>query len=375
MLLTACILLFTAFEYHRRPTITTLLYVFALSVLSMTTSLGGFLATFTLDVMLAVALTVSFIALECYLTQLDDETLAFDLEIIGGIYNINTITGQTITSREVEEQYALTTDRDYALLERIMGPGMHTRLGNDNATQFNYVMHEIQATNATQVLEIGCGRGHSRVLAQMMPNVQFTGIDLVERHIEVAKSRGLANLEYIQADATTDISWLGKNRFQIIFGVESLCHMDSDEKRSQFIANVKSLIAPGGRLVIVDGFRSNTFATASPNQQKAMMLAESGFAIMRMPSKTDWIQAAQGVVTSNKDLTADAMPYWILGWRIARFIMVFPIVMHYYSRRSRATMCTIMNLLSVATVAHAMRNSAAAEYGVLVVSFMHQTDQ
>jgi SAM-dependent methyltransferase len=331
-------------------------------------SLGSVLCVLLVHVSFAIGFTAFFFAIECQLIQTDDETLTGDLRLINALYNIEWILKNPPI--DAVQYYEQTTDRDYALLEYIMGPGMHTRLGNDNAKQFEYVMREIQEVNATHVLEIGCGKGHSRVLAQMMPSVQFTGIDMVKRHIDIAKSRAVANVEYFHADATKNLSWLGEGKFQVIFGVESLCHMDSKEAREGFMRQVKTLLAPGGRLVIVDGFRSKNFADASPDQQMAMMLAERGFSIARMPSKADWIEAGQGLVhfASTVDLTDDALQYWTLGWRVARFLLCFPLVLYYFSQKSLARKCSLMNVLSAATVAHAMRDSAAAEYGVLVVS-------
>jgi SAM-dependent methyltransferase len=313
-----------------------------------------------------MAMYVLFVAVDCQVVDLSDDTLTGDIRLINTLYNIEEILEHQPSSSEMREYYEQTTDRDYALLERIMGPGMHTRLGRDNARQFKYVMDEIKDVEATHVLEIGCGKGHSRVLARMMPSVQFTGIDMVARHVEIARSLALGNVEYFQADATKDISWLGK--FQVIFGVESMCHMDSEEARERFVRQARMLLAPGGKIVIVDGFRAESFADASPDQQLAMRLAERGFSIARMPSKADWIRVADAHTAHFTDLTADAILYWTMGWRIARFLLHFPLALYYYASSSRARVCTLMNLLSVVTVAHAMRDSATAEYGVLVMT-------
>jgi SAM-dependent methyltransferase len=315
-------------------------------------------------VLAVMAMYVLFVAIDCQVVDLSDETLTGDLRLINTLYNIEGIL-ETPPSEAVE-YYEHTTDRDYALLERVMGPGMHTRIKNNNDEQFKYVAYEIDALNADRVLEIGCGKGHSRVLARMLPHVHFTGIDMVQRHIEVAESYGkaLTNLKYAHADATQDISHLGK--FQVIFGVESLCHMDSKEAREKFIKQAKSLLTPGGKIVIIDGFRSETFDDTTPDQQLAMMLAERGFSIARMPSTADWIQASEAKAAHFTDLTKDAIVYWKTGWRVARFLLHFPLVLYYYACSSRARTFTLMNILSVATTAHALRGSA--EYGVLVMT-------
>jgi len=90
-----------------------------------------------------------------------------------------------------------------------------------------------------------------------------------------------------------------------------------------------------------------------------MRLAECGFRIRRMPSKAEWVQEAKDVglhLIRNVDLTSEALPFWTIGWRLARSILrLVPFV---------RVFGVTDNLLSVTMTAHAMRG--AAEYGVLV---------
>jgi hypothetical protein len=66
------------------------------------------------------------------------------------------------------------------------------------------------------------------------------------------------------------------------------------------------------------------------------------------------------------NLTADAIKYWEFGWRVGRAALVFPLILRFSQWLSPYS---ISNWLSAITVAHAMRNGAAAEYGVLVMTF------
>jgi 2-polyprenyl-3-methyl-5-hydroxy-6-metoxy-1,4-benzoquinol methylase len=310
-----------------------------------------------------------FVFLHCAFSPLNDEYLASDLTTANNIYNINGLLSKTFTSMNVQNYYTETTDVDYTVLEKIMGPGMHTRIANNNALQFNYVVNEINISNATHVLEIGFGRGHSGLLAKMLPDVHFTAIDLVTRHVDVATgaNKDIHNIVYTQGDATKDLSWLGHQKFDVIFGIESLCHMDSAD---HFIQQAKNLLTPGGKLVIVDGFRSRSFETANSNQQMAMMIAERGFQINQMHTTADWIRAADGSMnfTSFTDLTSEALPYWTLGWRVSSAILMFPGFVRglYYWRI--LSIYSLWNLLAANMVAHAMRDGAAAQYGVLVLT-------
>ena len=313
--------------------------------------------------------------------SLDDEALVEDLwrarkafEGVGGL-----LTGQAGYDKEdVVEYYRETTDRDYQFLESLQGPGMHTRLSH--VTQEMIVLNEIATTRRSlrepmNVLEVGCGRGCCTLfLAGALPGVKFTGVDLVERHVEVAKreceARGLqGNATFAVGDAAEGVDGLGLGRFHLIFGVESLCHMDTKEKVEEFARQAERMLAPGGKLVIVDGFRCRNWKMASADQQAAMRLAESGFKIRAMPSKADWIFAGHehGLIFSkSSDLTEEALPFWRLGWRAARAVLRYPMMVRFFARSSPARTQSAGNLLAAAMVAHALR-SGAAEYGVLVL--------
>jgi hypothetical protein len=79
--------------------------------------------------------------------------------------------------------------------------------------------------------------------------------------------------------------------------------------------------------VIIDGFRSSNFDQASPDQQLAMRLAESGFRVQKMPSKADWVREAAEVgmkLTKELEMTNEVLPFWTLGWRVSRAVLRFP---------------------------------------------------
>jgi len=295
----------------------------------------------------------------------DDISLASDLESIRLAYDIDAVINAKalFTPAHVQSYYAETTDRDYALLDGLAGSGMHTRL--QGMQQTAYVMHEIANTKAKKVLEIGSGKGHCSLwLANAIHDVHFTGVDLLQRHVQAANAaKGeLRNVAFVHGDAAN----IGEEHYDLIFGVESLCHLDTQLKMQQFIRRAAVKLSAGGRLIVIDGFRSATFHNASADQQLAMQLAEYGFRIQQMHSKSDWIDAcaASGLsLVENLDLTAQALPFWVFGWRASRVLLRFPRFVRWLTSVRPQTAA---NLLSVATTAHAMRDSGAAEYGVLV---------
>ena len=297
---------------------------------------------------------------------------------------------ENFTSDDADAYYTRTTDVDYRALELCVGPGMHSKLrapfpilsfGGHTRQTALVLMEVVAATErgekqildeipepqhtAANVLEVGFGRGYCTMfLAGLMPQIHFHGVDRVQRHVQLGhhtrEKGGYSNVELFLGDGTEFLSAVSDTVYDVIFGVESLCHLDTTSKLKSFLTNAARRLAyPGGRLVIVDGFRSANFASAPENRRTAMRLAECGFRIRRMPSKAEWVQEAKEVglhLIRNIDLTAEALPFWTTGWRVARTILRLIPCVRFFGVTD--------NLLSVTTTAHAL--CGAAEYGALV---------
>lgn len=318
---------------------------------------------------------------------LSEETLQEDLTSIEKAFGTKFIEDEINTQYSADnviKYYTHTTDRDYKLLELFVGPGLHSRLDlpflkectKDNTHAF--ILVEILAANAKNVLEIGCGRGHcSLFLANCAPEVQFKGVDLTPRHVSVAnesaKRADLNNVDFFLADATK-LTLLKPASIDLIFGIEAFCHIDTNEGAANFMESAHKLLRKGGRIVFFDGFRAKRFDKCSANQRKAMKLAECGFRIRAMPSKQLWTDLGlknDMKVLTDIDLTPQVLPFWTLGWRVARIVLLFPRLIRFVLNSSAKRRETAANLLSVATTAHAMRDRGSAEYGYLVLEKKH----
>lgn len=323
---------------------------------------------------------------------LSEETLTEDLVAIEKAYGTKFVEDEINTqyvADNVREYYTHTTDRDYKLLELFVGPGLHSRLEapfpightGGNTRQPAFVLSEARAVHAKNVLEIGCGRGHcSLFLAGCAPDVEFQGIDLTPCHVAVATESAmkanLQNVHFYLADATKlgtknlPVEVREPNSVDLIFGVEALCHIDTDEGAAAFMESASKLLRPGGRVMFFDGFRAKRFNNCSENQRKAMKLAECGFRIRAMPSKELWttLGTKHGMkVVRDVDLTHEVISFWVLGWRVARVALLFPRLVNFFLNSSPKRIETAANLLAVATTAHAMRDKGSAEYGYLVL--------
>ena len=351
-----------------------------------------------------IAIVLAFITsllVTVYKAEISPTTLSKDLSLIKKAFDTDAILASIPTQRDVISYYTKTTDRDYKLLELFVGPGLHTRLcvnypilyHTGNARQVMYVLNALAGVHAvknqksngkavvvkTNVLEIGIGHGFcTLMLAGLLPRdeFEFYGMDVVKRHVDIAKKDGVKypNVHFHIGDAAAASSFRSMApqppSFDLIFGVESFCHIDTTDRMNTLFSNVATHLTTDGRLIIVDGFRSENFSQSPPDQQLAMRLAERAFGIQKIHPMSQWIEAAYPVGLELKrleDLTAQALPFWTFGWRFAHAIIHHAPA--WVIRRLRAAPFIARstdNLLAVATVAHAMQNRAAAVYGVMV---------
>jgi SAM-dependent methyltransferase len=284
---------------------------------------------------------------------------------------------------DVSRYYEETTGRDYWLLERFIGPGLHSLMNapqpvgrsGGNTRQAALILGEVCSGNAHRVMEVGCGRGYcSLFLAGVAPEVMFDGIDLVKKHVDIARHDALCgnytNVSFSVGNMLA-LDMRKKGEYDVIFGCEALCHLDTDETLESFVHSAAVLLKKGGRLIIIDGFRSDHFDECAKDYQIAMKLAESGFRIRTMPSKRLWKEHCRKwglCVTKEVDLTHEVMPFWTLGWRVARVVLLFPyLVSSLLQRKGRETLA---NLASVSMTAHAFKGGTA-EYGLLVFEKFH----
>lgn len=234
------------------------------------------------------------------------------------------------------------------------------------------------------VLEIGYGKGSNAIfLASLFPHVRVTGLDLLEEHCEYARHRALQHdlqerVNFYKGDATNPPHelWYEKDdncgsprpRFDLIYAVESLCHLDSADKRERFTLFCRTMLKKEGRLVIVDGFRPSlkTWTTGiHDSARKAMCSAEAGFRINAMPSREEWVAVCSRndlVPTRYIDLTEEAGRFWIKWWIPARLILhVTPIgALRWFAKGFPESYA---NFVAVCMTAHAFE-SGAAEYGM-----------
>ena len=101
------------------------------------------------------------------------------------------------------------------------------------------------------VADIGCGSGRAlNRLAALYPNSRFTGYDLSLEAVDTANrealAAGLANVEFVAADAT---HLPGAERFDVIFTFDAV---HDQAHPAAVLANIRRLLKPGGVYLMQD---------------------------------------------------------------------------------------------------------------------------
>ena len=338
-----------------------------------------------LGVVLSIAITTCVVFVtESYACKLDEDSLSKDLAALETLYDVDNIINTPVLPSDVELYYEQTTSRDHGWLQVFNVPGMHSTMCLEPpigqvcgaSLQAMLVLEKICTKQCKRVMEVGCGQGFcSLFLAKMCPGVQFTGTDILPTHIKIAQSQqtetGLyKNAEFKVGDAIALEAPVHGAKFDLIFAVEALCYLDTPQKRNAFLTRAYNCLGEAGIVVIIDGFRSDTFEMCSHNQRRAMQLAEKGFRINAMPAKSVWKQHAADLnfaVTEDVDFTRQVIPFWQRGWRVAHFILNYAFIIKKVTGWLPCAKQSAASFLSTATAAHAFRNRGAAEYGMITL--------
>jgi SAM-dependent methyltransferase len=335
------------------------------------------------SVLLCIRITICILALQptkCMLT--------LDMKRLAKIMDVDQFASFRYTIEHVKTYYEKTTFRDYKLLEFFTGSNaMHTNLVSpvklpyvaNHLKQLMYVMMSMTRTcgAASNVLEVGFGKGSNSIFLRALNLVgfKFFALDVVPAHVQYATDYaakiGYQDVQFHLGDAANPPVAITRNMYDMIFGIESFCHLDTAQSVDAFLHFASTNLKSGGKLVIVDGFRADNFETLHVEVQKAMELAESGFRIRRMTSKAVWkkLLAQKGgfVVREDLDLTLEALPFWTKGWRLGHLLLRFaPWLVCRYTKKGGERYETFANLVSVCMTAYAMALGSFT-YGVLVI--------
>jgi len=124
-------------------------------------------------------------------------------------------------------------------------PGQYLKFESERNKPITDLLGRVHLPCPARVIDIGCGPGNStQFLARRWPEAEIIGLDSSKAMLEAAAKR-LSNLQWIEQDASGDLSHLGK--FDLVFSNAALQWMP-DHKR--LLPRLFALLNPGGVLAV-----------------------------------------------------------------------------------------------------------------------------
>jgi len=143
--------------------------------------------------------------------------------------------------------------RPFTALNFILTPGVlapHFRLPLAQMRLVKKALDLLDVRPRQRVLDVGCGRGAgSFMIAGRYPDVTVTGIDILPGNVHAAHTfyGNKANLSYLEGDATS--LPFQTSSCERVLCLEAAFHFPD---RSAFLREAARVLAPDGRLVVVD---------------------------------------------------------------------------------------------------------------------------
>lgn len=117
------------------------------------------------------------------------------------------------------------------------------------------VIKEVISEPFSDLLDAGCGTGAMlSMFKKDCPDKNYTGIDLSEKMIQVAKEKHFEEIQFIVGDCES--LPFPDNSFDVVTCSMSFHHYPNPEK---FFMSLRKVLRPGGRLILRDMASSNGF--------------------------------------------------------------------------------------------------------------------
>lgn len=169
---------------------------------------------------------------------------------------------QAVSPQEIIEYYE-TCEEHYSLLWHLnTHMAMHYGYWDKNTANLKEALFnlndllakEAQLDSSKSVLDAGCGVGGSSVYIARKYGCKAHGITLSNKHAafasKMASAEGL-NATFSVADFTN--TPFANESFDVVWAIESVCHAN---EKADFLKEAFRVLKKGGRLVLVDFFRT-----------------------------------------------------------------------------------------------------------------------
>ena len=177
--------------------------------------------------------------------------------------NINQ--GKKTTTEYYDALWSPKKNRDFEREKIVMPAGFHwglfekgiktMREAMTNMNEYVGKLLEINQYEPKQILDAGCGMGTTSLqLARKYPKVTFTGVTLAQNEVLLAKKYSkrldIKNVNFLKRSFLK--TGFSDNCFDGVFALESFSYTNN---KKEFVNEMYRILKPGGKLVIIDGFR------------------------------------------------------------------------------------------------------------------------
>jgi len=179
-----------------------------------------------------------------------------------------------------------------------------------NAARVEYFRAAFSGFRGKRALDVGCGGG---ILAESLARegAHVTGVDPSERSLAVARAhaaQGGLTIDYRRGTAEQLASWGPEERFDLVFAVDVLEHVDDFDGA---LAGLATVLAPGGGLGFLTHNRTPAaFLQLVWGEEYVAHTSPEGFhdfARFRTPAELEQGLARRGMVVQEmKGVTRDA---------------------------------------------------------------------
>lgn len=144
-----------------------------------------------------------------------------------------------------------------------------------------------------RVLDAGCGVGGSSAWLAEHRDAEVVGSNITSSQLErarrLAAERDLDGQVRFVTDDFTDMGFRDDS-FDVVWSLESVCHA---KETTAFLTEAARVLAPGGRLVVADGFV--TVRDLSLDQRRRMNHWLDGWAITSLAHRDDFRSALESI--------------------------------------------------------------------------------
>lgn len=187
-----------------------------------------------------------------------------------------------------------------------------TRSHGEALLAMNRVLADMVDVRAgDRVLDAGCGVGGSAIWLAAQRGVEVVGITPVASQVararEYARRRGVDGLVSFEQQDYLDTPY-PEASFDVVWAQESVAHT---EHKDAFLAEAYRLLRPGGRLVVVDFFRTRRGYSEADERQLVGAVADWASPDLSTQAEFDgWTREAGFVDVVWRDVTDNVRPSW-----------------------------------------------------------------